>query len=54
MNYSLLERQLTFYVRRIYSRECKTILLEFLVERVQDDLAQIEIIKDTELVDVSS
>jgi len=30
------------------------ILLEFLVERVQDDLAQIEIIKDTELVNVSS
>ena len=54
MNYSLPERQLTFYVRRIYSRECKTILLEFLVERVQDDLAQIEIIKNTELVDVFS
>jgi hypothetical protein len=30
------------------------ILLKFLVESVQDDLAQIEIIKDTELVDVSS
>ena len=52
MNYSLPERQLTFYVRRIYSRECKTILLEFLVERVRDDLAQVEIIKNTELVDV--
>ena len=54
MNYLSPEHQLTFYVRRIYSRECKMILLEFLVERVQDDLAQIEIIKDTELVNVSS
>ena len=54
MNYSLPEHQLTFYIQRIYLRECKTILLEFLVERVQDDLAQIEIIKDTELVNVSS
>ena len=54
MNYLLPERQLTFYVQIIYSRECKTILLEFLVKRVQDDLAQIEIIKNTELVDVFS
>jgi len=37
---SLPEHQLIFYVQGTYLRECKTILLKFLVESVLNDLAR--------------